>query len=90
MEALMLLLGTSPLQKVPPWLKSICGRCLTKVLLRPNGVATVLEFMVGDADTLQLDHLEKISKLVLTQPAQINSVEVCWSAIPSFSLSHTH
>ena len=46
----MLLLGTSPLHPVPIWLRSICGRVLSKILLRPNGVATVIEFTVGDVE----------------------------------------
>ena len=50
MESLMLLLGTSPLHPVPIWLRSICGRFLSKILLRPNGVATVIEFTVGDVE----------------------------------------
>ncbi|SAL97650.1 hypothetical protein [Absidia glauca] len=44
MESLMLLLGTSPLHPVPAWLRSICGRFLSRILLKPKGVAVVLDF----------------------------------------------
>lgn len=46
----MLLLGTSPLHPVPAWLRSICGRFLSRILLKPRGVATVLEFTVADVE----------------------------------------
>lgn len=50
MEALMLLLGSSPLHPIPGWLRNICGRFLSKILLKEDGIATVLEFTVGDSD----------------------------------------
>ncbi|KAI8141137.1 hypothetical protein BJV82DRAFT_620981 [Fennellomyces sp. T-0311] len=81
MESLMLLLGTSPLHPVPGWLRSICGRFLSKILLRPDGVATVIEFTVGDVEQVSLDQLEKVSKLVLTVPQQMPSVESYYTAI---------
>ncbi|KAI9494679.1 hypothetical protein BDB00DRAFT_301422 [Zychaea mexicana] len=85
MESLMLLLGTSPLHPVPAWLRSICGRFLSKILLRPNGVATVIEFTVGDVDDVSLDQLEKVSKLILAVPQQMPSVESYYTVIaPQF------
>lgn len=48
MESLMLLLGTSPLHPVPAWLRGICGRFLSRILLKPKGVSVVLEFTIGD------------------------------------------
>ncbi|KAI7853572.1 hypothetical protein BDC45DRAFT_510575 [Circinella umbellata] len=81
MESLMLLLGTSPLHPVPIWLRSICGRFLSKILLRPNGVATVIEFTVGDVENVSLDQLEKITKLILAVPQQMSSVESYYTVI---------
>lgn len=46
----MLLLGSSPLHPIPGWLRNICGRFLSKILLKEDGIATVLEFTVGDSD----------------------------------------
>lgn len=57
----MLLLGTSPLHPVPAWLRSICGRFLSRILLKPKGVAVVLDFTVGN-----MDQGKKINEL---QPA---------------------
>ncbi|KAJ8655234.1 hypothetical protein O0I10_009102 [Lichtheimia ornata] len=81
MESLMLLLGTSPLHPVPAWLRSICGRFLSRILLKPRGVATVLEFTVADVEQVQLDQLEKVSKLVLAVPKQMPSVESYYAVI---------
>ncbi|KAI9310356.1 hypothetical protein BX666DRAFT_1870111 [Dichotomocladium elegans] len=81
MESLMLLLGTSPLHPVPQWLRTICGRFLSRILLKPQGVATVLEFTVADVEQVQLDQLEKVSKLVLAIPKQIRSVEEYYDII---------
>ncbi|KAI9009389.1 hypothetical protein CLU79DRAFT_710972 [Phycomyces nitens] len=81
MESLMLLLGTSPLHPVPAWLRGICGRFLSRILLRPNGVSIVLDFTVGDADQVQFGQLEKISKLILSVPQQMPSVESYYAVI---------
>ncbi|KAF7724463.1 transmembrane and coiled-coil domains-containing protein 7 [Apophysomyces ossiformis] len=81
MEALMLLLGTSPLHPVPQWLRNICGRFLSRMLLRPNGVAIVLEFTIGGVDQVQLPQLEKVAKLILSVPQQMRSVESYYGLI---------
>ncbi|KAI8082954.1 uncharacterized protein BX664DRAFT_361234 [Halteromyces radiatus] len=81
MESLMLLLGTSPLHPVPAWLRSICGRFLSRILLKPTGVAVVLEFTVGNTEQIQLAEMEKISKLVLSTPRQMTSVESYYAVI---------
>ncbi|ORX49189.1 hypothetical protein DM01DRAFT_1325961 [Hesseltinella vesiculosa] len=81
MESLMLLLGTSPLHPVPAWLRSICGRFLSRLLLKANGVATVLQFTIGMSDHAQLAELEKVTKLVLSVPRQMNSVEAYYAVI---------
>ena len=47
LEALTTLLGSSPLHPLPKWFKSICGRFLSQILLRPNGVRDVVDFMIG-------------------------------------------
>ncbi|KAG0743984.1 hypothetical protein G6F57_001082 [Rhizopus arrhizus] len=82
MESLMALLGTSSsLQPVPNWLRTICGRFLSRILLKPNGVAIVLEFTVGQVEQLQLTQLESISKLVLSVPQQMPSIESYYAII---------
>lgn len=53
-ESLMLLLGTSPLHPVPNWLRTICGRFLSRILLKPNGVAIILEFTIGNVDQCKI------------------------------------
>lgn len=51
MESLMSLLGaSSPLHPIPNWLRTICGRFLSRILLKPNGVSIVLEFTIGHVD----------------------------------------
>ena len=55
MESLMSLLGaSSPSQPIPNWLRTICGRFLSKILLKPNGVSIVLEFTIGHVDQCRL------------------------------------
>ncbi|KAI9264163.1 hypothetical protein BDA99DRAFT_508593 [Phascolomyces articulosus] len=81
MESLMLLLGTSPLHPVPAWLRNICGRFLSKILLRSNGVTAIIEFTVGDVENVSLGQLEKVSKLILAVPQQMPSVESYYTVI---------
>lgn len=51
MESLMSLLGaSSSLHPIPNWLRTICGRFLSRILLKPNGVSIVLEFTIGHVD----------------------------------------
>jgi hypothetical protein len=51
MESLMSLLGTSStLHPIPNWLRAICGRFLSRILLKSNGVSIVLEFTIGHVD----------------------------------------
>ncbi|KAJ2956554.1 hypothetical protein NQZ79_g7601 [Umbelopsis isabellina] len=78
MESLSLLLGTSPLHPVPTWLRSVCGRFLSQVLLRPNGVSAVLDYTLGGVQEAQM---EKLSKLIITLPFQVRSVESYLSVI---------
>ncbi|KAI8092217.1 uncharacterized protein B0P05DRAFT_525301 [Gilbertella persicaria] len=81
MESLMSLLGTSPLHPVPNWLRTICGRFLSRILLKPNGVSIVLEFTIGHVEQLQLAQLESISKLILSVPQQMTSIESYYAII---------
>ncbi|KAI8647476.1 armadillo-type protein [Parasitella parasitica] len=81
MESLMALLGNSPLHPVPNWLRTICGRFLSRILLKPNGVAIVLEFTIGHVEQLQLAQLESIAKLILSVPQQMASIESYYAII---------
>ncbi|KAK4522076.1 uncharacterized protein ATC70_004615 [Mucor velutinosus] len=81
MESLMALLGNSPLHPVPNWLRTICGRFLSRILLKPNGVAIILEFTIGHVDQLQLAQLESIAKLILSVPQQMTSIESYYAII---------
>lgn len=55
MESLMSLLSTSSsLHPVPNWLRTMCGRFLSRILLKPNGVSIVLEFTIGHVDQCKL------------------------------------
>ncbi|KAF9302953.1 transmembrane and coiled-coil domains-containing protein 7 [Mortierella antarctica] len=75
LESLTVLLGSSPLHPVPMWLKSVCGRFLSQILLKPGGVRVVLEYMQGGTDTVKLDQLEKVARLVTSVPDQMSSVQ---------------
>ncbi|ORX75161.1 hypothetical protein BCR32DRAFT_272078 [Anaeromyces robustus] len=77
-QALTLLLGSN-INQSPIWLKVICGRYLSKTLLRNNGMRKLLEFMIQPNSTEDelpsINALEKMAKLVTTVPWQANSVE---------------
>ena len=47
LDSLITLLGSPPLHSAPKWLRTVCGKLLTSVLLRPDGVQAVVDFMVG-------------------------------------------
>ncbi|KAG0029265.1 transmembrane and coiled-coil domains-containing protein 7 [Podila clonocystis] len=81
LESLTVLLGSSPLHPVPMWLKSICGRFLSQILLKPGGVRVVLEYMQGGSDNVKLDQLEKVARLVTSVPDQMSSVQEYYRTI---------
>ncbi|KAI1300530.1 transmembrane and coiled-coil domains-containing protein 7 [Mortierella claussenii] len=82
LEALTSLLSaSSPMHPTPTWIKSVSGRFLSQILLRPGGVRVVLEYMQGGADTVKLDQLERIARLVTSVPDQMSSVQEYYRTI---------
>ncbi|CAG8496251.1 11992_t:CDS:10 [Diversispora eburnea] len=81
LNALTMLLSSSPICTSPNWLKNICGQYLTQILLRPNGVKDIMEFMIGDESEVNLSKLETISKLILSVPNTAKSPEAYFSII---------
>ncbi|KAJ2416438.1 hypothetical protein GGI10_000975 [Coemansia sp. RSA 2530] len=53
----------------PRWFRTLCGRFLSRVLMRPNGVRIATDFLVGNDSELTTDKLHRISNLLLTAPA---------------------
>ncbi|KAF9935954.1 hypothetical protein BGZ67_002852 [Mortierella alpina] len=76
-----LLSSSSPVHPTPMWLKSVSGRFLSQILLRPGGVRVVLEYMQGGNDTVKLDQLEKIARLVTSVPDQMASAQEYYHTI---------
>ncbi|CAO3563855.1 unnamed protein product [Mortierella alpina] len=76
-----LLSSSSPMRPTPMWLKSVSGRFLSQILLRPGGVRVVLEYMQGGNDTVKLDQLEKIARLVTSVPDQMASAQEYYRTI---------
>ncbi|GES83351.1 transport and Golgi organization protein 6 homolog [Rhizophagus clarus] len=81
LEALTVLLGSSPLHPSPKWFKNVCGRFLSQILLRQNGIRDVMDFMIGGESEVNLSKLETISKLILSVPSQVKSVEQYFSVV---------
>ncbi|KAG0286282.1 hypothetical protein BGZ96_009569 [Linnemannia gamsii] len=82
LESLTALLSSaSPTHPTPGWVKSVSGRFLSQILLRPGGVRVVLEYMQGGGDTVKLDQLERIAKLVTSVPDQMSSVHEYYHTI---------
>ncbi|KAG0197576.1 transmembrane and coiled-coil domains-containing protein 7 [Mortierella sp. GBA30] len=82
LESLTILLSSSsPSHPTPAWLKSVSGRFLSQILLRPGGVRVVLEYMHGGSDAIKLDQLEKIARLVTSVPDQLSSVQEYYRTI---------
>ncbi|CAH1760594.1 10748_t:CDS:10, partial [Entrophospora sp. SA101] len=79
LNSLTILLG-SHINPSPKWLINVCGKFLTQILLRPNGVPEVIDFMI-DGEEVSLSKLDTISKLILSIPSQIKSVEEYFSII---------
>ncbi|KAF9199682.1 hypothetical protein BGZ49_010174 [Haplosporangium sp. Z 27] len=76
-----LLSSSSPMHPTPVWLKSVSGRFLSQILLRPGGVRVVLEYMQGGTETVKLDQLEKVARLVTSVPDQMSSVQEYYCTI---------
>ncbi|KAF9905275.1 hypothetical protein EC991_001874 [Linnemannia zychae] len=82
LESLTALLSSaSPTHPTPAWIKSVSGRFLSQILLRPGGVRVVLEYMQGGGDTVKLDQLERVAKLVTSVPDQMSSVHAYYHTI---------
>ncbi|KAF9543314.1 hypothetical protein EC957_000976 [Mortierella hygrophila] len=82
LESLTVLLSSaSPTHPTPAWIKSVSGRFLSQILLRPGGVRVVLEYMQGAGDTVKLDQLERVAKLVTSVPDQMSSVHEYYRTI---------
>ncbi|KAK3809755.1 MAG: hypothetical protein J3R72DRAFT_376914, partial [Linnemannia gamsii] len=82
LESLTALLSSaSPTHPTPVWIKSVSGRFLSQILLRPGGVRVVLEYMQGGGDTVKLDQLERVAKLVTSVPDQMSSVHAYYRTI---------
>lgn len=82
LESLTALLSSaSPTHPTPAWIKSVSGRFLSQILLRPGGVRVVLEYMQGGSNTVKLDQLERIAKLVTSVPDQMSSVHEYYHTI---------
>ncbi|KAI8973433.1 hypothetical protein BDF20DRAFT_651428 [Mycotypha africana] len=73
--------ASSVTEPVPNWLRTISGRFLSRILLKPNGVSVILNFIIGDVEQLQLSQLESISKLILSVPQQMPSIESYYAVI---------
>ncbi|KAI9141783.1 hypothetical protein BKA69DRAFT_1124485 [Paraphysoderma sedebokerense] len=80
MEALSVLLRP-PKASPPRWLSSVCGRYLSQIVLRKNGIRIVLEFMLGGDEHVNINHIYQASKLVLSVPKQFTSVEEYYNHI---------
>ncbi|KAF9109228.1 transmembrane and coiled-coil domains-containing protein 7 [Mortierella sp. AM989] len=82
LESLTILLSSSsPMHPTPAWIKSVSGRFLSQILLRPGGVRVVLEYMQGGSETVKLDQLEKAARLVTSVPDQMSSVQEYYRTI---------
>ncbi|KAJ2057201.1 hypothetical protein GGI17_005776 [Coemansia sp. S146] len=53
----------------PRWFRTLCGRFLSRVLMRPNGARIAADYLVGNDSELTTDKLHRISNLLLTAPA---------------------
>ncbi|KAJ2859069.1 hypothetical protein GGH94_006307 [Coemansia aciculifera] len=53
----------------PRWFQTLCGRFLSRVLMRPNGARIATDYLVGSDSELTTDKLHRISNLLLTAPA---------------------
>lgn len=58
------------------WLQKICGSLLTKLLLRPNGVKTVLEHtLITGSKEISIKSFEKVAELVSSIPSNVSTKE---------------
>ncbi|KAJ2741584.1 hypothetical protein GGI20_005087 [Coemansia sp. BCRC 34301] len=66
----------------PRWFRTLCGRFLSRVLMRPNGVRIAADFLVGNDPELTTDKLHRISDLLLTPPAGMPPSEYYEHVLP--------
>ncbi|KAJ2762047.1 hypothetical protein H4S06_000877, partial [Coemansia sp. BCRC 34490] len=68
------------------WFCTLCGRFLTRVLLRPDGVRITIDFIVGNEEgSLSAEKLERVAKLLLSPPAGMESNEYYANVIPQIT-----
>ncbi|KAJ2811814.1 hypothetical protein H4S07_001817 [Coemansia furcata] len=66
----------------PRWFRTLCGRFLSRVLMRPSGARIAADFLVGNDSELTTDKLHRISNLFLTAPAGMPSDEYFQKVLP--------
>ncbi|KAJ2861203.1 hypothetical protein GGI22_002513, partial [Coemansia erecta] len=83
LETLTSLLNASLDTRDAKWFRTLCGRFLSRVMMRPNGVHITVDFIAGnDDDGLNAAKLERIAKLLLTPPAGMDRSEYYAKVIP--------
>ncbi|KAJ1662731.1 hypothetical protein EV178_005635 [Coemansia sp. RSA 1646] len=67
------------------WFRTLCGRFLSRVLMRPQGVYVSVEFIAGNDDELNTEKLERIANLLLTPPAGMDRSEYYAKVVPQIT-----
>ncbi|KAJ2542582.1 hypothetical protein EV175_006045, partial [Coemansia sp. RSA 1933] len=85
LESLTSLLNASLGVAGAKWFRTLCGRFLSRVLMRPNGARVTIDFVAGNDDSLNAEKLERIANLLLTPPALMDRSEYYAKVVPQIS-----
>ncbi|KAJ1963062.1 hypothetical protein GGI12_002272 [Dipsacomyces acuminosporus] len=66
----------------PKWFRTMCGRFLSRVLLRPAGVRITIDYMVSGDEDPTTEKLDKLANLLLTSPAGTSDEEYLAKVLP--------
>ncbi|KAJ1898151.1 hypothetical protein LPJ66_002934 [Kickxella alabastrina] len=84
METLTTLLNSGT-NKKPAWFRTLCGRFLARILLRPMGAHVAVDFLVGNDTELTAEKLDRIAALLLTAPAEMPADEYLARVVPQIT-----
>ncbi|KAI8321083.1 hypothetical protein GQ54DRAFT_262442, partial [Martensiomyces pterosporus] len=71
LSALMTAAVTHKPKPGPKWFRTLCGRFLSRILLRPAGVRITIDYMVSGDEDPTAEKLDRIANLLLTPPTGI-------------------
>ncbi|BBN05307.1 hypothetical protein MPTK1_3g12030 [Marchantia polymorpha subsp. ruderalis] len=80
-EALFGLLGQNSSATPPPWLKPEVGKLLSQVVMRTGGLSTVMERLVGGAESGSVQVYDRVAAHLAKVPRHVSTADAYYKAV---------